>query len=407
MTLPRVRLGELLVDARVITREQLDEVLALQERDPRRLGTLLVESGLVSETQVTQILSQQLSVPWVSLQHIDFSPQLLDLVPRELADRHCLVPIFVRRVRGVGETVYVAMDDPSNEEALNQVSKTAVLPVRAMIAPPSHIRAAIASYYGPGAAGPEPVAADAAAAGPSLEPAARATPTPTPEPSASEPNSVGAEAAAPEPAVSENALDAVPPAHSGAGLPSLAFAPESLPVSQVQPVDPMIVDRVVFEPGTPMGDAAPAVNGEPEVAAEPESSDEMRPANGSGAPATRRSGARSIDGPESAPEIETREIPLQHAGRPGGRMVTLTLLDGTQVNVPVRRHAARPPSDVAPNDARGRELLAALRAVARGADPSQAVGDAQWQELFTLLVRVLLKKRLITEAELIAEIEKT
>ncbi len=102
MAAPRVLLGEMLVEAQIVSRQQLEEVLNLQKTDGRRLGTLLVEMGLVTETQVTQILSQQLSVPWGSLYHIDFSRQLLDLVPREVAERHCLVPIFVRRVRGAG-----------------------------------------------------------------------------------------------------------------------------------------------------------------------------------------------------------------------------------------------------------------------------------------------------------------
>src|SRR6266511_1690525 len=97
----RLRLGQLLVDAHILSADQLEQVLAKQKSDGRRLGTLLVESGLVSETQLTQILSQQLSVPWVSLYHIDFSRQLLDLVPEELAEQHCLIPIFVRRVRGL------------------------------------------------------------------------------------------------------------------------------------------------------------------------------------------------------------------------------------------------------------------------------------------------------------------
>jgi type IV pilus assembly protein PilB len=144
----RVLLGELLVEAQVISREALDHVLAAQKQDGRRLGTLLVELGLVTETQVTQILSQQLSIPWVSLYHIDFSRQLLNLVPRELVEKYCLVPIFVRRVRGVGETLYVAMDDPSDERAREEVSHYAGLPVRAMIAPPSDIREAIRVYYG-------------------------------------------------------------------------------------------------------------------------------------------------------------------------------------------------------------------------------------------------------------------
>ncbi len=147
---PRVRLGDLLIKAGMITQAQLDDVLALQSRDGRRLGTLLVEAGLVTETQVTQILSQQLSVPWVSLYHIDFSRQLLNLVPHEVADRNCLVPIFVRRVRGLGDCLYVAMDDPGNDRALAEVQQHSGLPVRSMIAPPSDIRNAIHAYYGGG-----------------------------------------------------------------------------------------------------------------------------------------------------------------------------------------------------------------------------------------------------------------
>src|SRR5688572_15494018 len=136
MNTTRVRLGELLVSAQIITRQQLEDVLVLQKTDGRRIGKLLVEHGIVTETQVTQILSQQLSVPWVSLYHIDFSRQLLDLVSQELAEKYCLVPIFVRRVRGSGETLYVAMDDPTDDVAQQAVAQWSGLPVRVMIAPP-------------------------------------------------------------------------------------------------------------------------------------------------------------------------------------------------------------------------------------------------------------------------------
>src|SRR5512141_1511411 len=118
----RLRLGQLLVDASIITKEQLEEVLLMQKQDGRKLGTLLVERGLINETQLTQILSQQLSVPWVSLYHVDFSKQLLSLVPKDVAAKYCLVPIYVRHVRGQGDTLYVAMDDPTNEEALKACS---------------------------------------------------------------------------------------------------------------------------------------------------------------------------------------------------------------------------------------------------------------------------------------------
>src|SRR5260221_5615073 len=153
METPRVRLGELLVRAGLISAAQLTEALGEQQRIGKRLGSLLVESGLVSETQVTQILSQQLSVPWVTVHHIDFSREMLNLVPVDAVERFCLIPIYVRRVRGLGDALYVAMDDPTNAQALAEVAERSGLHVRAMIAPPSDIRAAIRAYYG---IGPEP-----------------------------------------------------------------------------------------------------------------------------------------------------------------------------------------------------------------------------------------------------------
>src|SRR5258706_3433378 len=144
----RLRLGQLLVDAHIVAAEQLEQVLAQQKTDGRRLGTLLVENGLVTETQLTQILSQQLSVPWVSLYHIDFSRELLNLVPRDIAEKYCLVPIYIRPVRGQGDTLYVAMDDPMNEDALRECAASAGLPARPLVAAPPAVFKAHPPYYG-------------------------------------------------------------------------------------------------------------------------------------------------------------------------------------------------------------------------------------------------------------------
>ncbi len=143
-----MRIGELLVEAKLITKEQLEVALASQHKSGQKLGQVLIELGIVNETQLTQALSQQLSVPWVSLYHIDFSRELLNLVPQELAEQYCLVPVFVRRVRKQGETLYVAMGDPTHEAALAAVTQSASLPVRPMIASPTDIRSAIRVYYG-------------------------------------------------------------------------------------------------------------------------------------------------------------------------------------------------------------------------------------------------------------------
>jgi hypothetical protein len=143
----RLKLGELLVETGLITREALESALARQKTDGRRLGELLVADGVISESRVTQVLSQQLSVPWVSLSHIDFSRQLLNLVPADCAEKYGLVPIYVRRAKNREQTLYVAMTDPTDPIPLEEVAKFSGLPVRPMIAPASDIRSAIRAYY--------------------------------------------------------------------------------------------------------------------------------------------------------------------------------------------------------------------------------------------------------------------
>jgi type IV pilus assembly protein PilB len=141
------RIGELLVEGGVLSQSQLEQALFAQRKDGRKLGQLLIELGLVSETQLTQTLSRQLSVPWVSLYHVDFSRSLLNLLSREIAERYCVVPILVRRVRKQGDTLYIAMDDPTNDSAIDEIARAVSLAVKPMIACPSDIRAAIRVYY--------------------------------------------------------------------------------------------------------------------------------------------------------------------------------------------------------------------------------------------------------------------
>ena len=178
----RPRIGELLLEARVITRERLEEAIKAKGQDTRKIGQILIEMGAATETQLTQALSQQLSVPWVSLYHIDFSRQLLNRVPREVAERFCLVPIYVRHVRKQGDTLYVAMDDPTNLDALAEVEKSASLPVRPMIACASDIRSAIRVYYVGDGGEPRAATADVAEPAPKIiaKPAPPEKPAPPP-----------------------------------------------------------------------------------------------------------------------------------------------------------------------------------------------------------------------------------
>jgi type IV pilus assembly protein PilB len=147
MSEKRLRLGDMLVAAGMVSQAQVLEALARQKETGQRLGETLVALGYVSEAQMTQVVSNQLSIPWVNLYHVDFSRELLELVPSELAERFRLVPVYVRHVRRHGDTLYVAMDDPLNFEALQLIADTSGLPVKPMVASPTDIQNAIRVYY--------------------------------------------------------------------------------------------------------------------------------------------------------------------------------------------------------------------------------------------------------------------
>jgi hypothetical protein len=145
----RAPLGQLLVQAGLVSAEALDAVLHDQPDDGRRLGEILVARGLVSDAQLTQILSHQLALPWVSLAKVSVDPPLLALVPRALAERHRIVPVYLRR-EGDRSILYVATSDPTDQAALKACSEAARMNVRPMVAAPSDLRAAIDLWYGDG-----------------------------------------------------------------------------------------------------------------------------------------------------------------------------------------------------------------------------------------------------------------
>ncbi len=359
----RIRLGELLVDAGLLPPADLERVLELQKVDRRRLGKLLLSEGIVDEGQLTQILSHQLSVPWVSLHHIEFSRQLLNLVPAAVADAHDLVPIYVRHVRGQGQTLYLAMEDPQNEDGLAACRNHSGLPVRPMIASPSEIRRAIEVYYG---VAPRP----AVVAAPSP------TSTPAPEAPDEEPAEVAPEVSSEPPPASDDVEGESPsedPAFAGTPWPS---QPGLMPPSTPPP--PIEVPSV-----------RPPVISDPEVVFEYE---------------------------EPPPTNQPIAIP-EPAGR-APRMVALTLLDGTTIQLPARkrkpppRETGEPPpsrrlGEHGPAELTARDLVSALRAVSHGADATEVLGDnTRWEAMFAALLSLLLKKHLIADWEFVEEYKK-
>ncbi|MBN1652972.1 MAG: hypothetical protein JXA30_04275 [Deltaproteobacteria bacterium] len=141
------RIGAMLLAAGKISEQVLAEAIRTQQSTKKRLGEILVEMGHINELELTQILSNQLSVAWVSLNHVDFTEDILRLVPEELAREYTLIPVHTRIGDKGEEILYIAMDDPTNVKAMEMVSEVTNMHVRPMIAPPSEIRRAIETHY--------------------------------------------------------------------------------------------------------------------------------------------------------------------------------------------------------------------------------------------------------------------
>jgi hypothetical protein len=174
-------LGRLLVTSGLLTQEALDDALTLQQSDGRRLGEILAEKGLVRPHQLAQFLSHQLACPWVSLQRVEISREAVDVLPRSVAIKHHMVPVHLRSTKGA-TTLYVAMDDPTDDVALAAATAATTMPVKAMVALPSEIRTHLERLYGDSPT-PPPVGVSISVKPDGLKPTSPPKPPP-PRPSA-------------------------------------------------------------------------------------------------------------------------------------------------------------------------------------------------------------------------------
>lgn len=143
-------LGKVLIEAGVLTPKALDDLLSAHKNEKRRLGDLLVEKKLVKPDQMAQAVSKHLSCPFISLERLETIPQnVLSLIPKQVAEEFHVVPVHLRVTTGV-KTLYVATDDPTDEDALAECAFAAAMKVRAMVAISADISQALAKFYGIG-----------------------------------------------------------------------------------------------------------------------------------------------------------------------------------------------------------------------------------------------------------------
>ncbi|MBI4365097.1 MAG: Flp pilus assembly complex ATPase component TadA [Candidatus Latescibacteria bacterium] len=139
----RKKLGEYLLEAGLINEQQLKEALRRQRQTHEPLGHVLARQGMVTEADICRVLHQQLGLPIVDLQSIAIDDQVIALVREDLAKKYTAIPIELEN----RSTVRVAMADPLNAQALEDIRFQSGYFVRPVLAPPSEISEAISKYY--------------------------------------------------------------------------------------------------------------------------------------------------------------------------------------------------------------------------------------------------------------------
>src|SRR4030066_992756 len=136
------RLGQLLITSNIITEDQLKEALGLQRKEGGRLGTNLVKLGYITEEKLVAFLSRQYNVPAINLTDYKIDLSLLKLIPIDMARKYLIMP-----VARVGATITIAMVDPSNVFAIDDVKFRTGYNVEVVVSSESSILNDISTHY--------------------------------------------------------------------------------------------------------------------------------------------------------------------------------------------------------------------------------------------------------------------
>ena len=138
-----VKLGDLLVKAKLVTPEQVDAALLSQRTEGGKFGEALIRIGAASEQDITETLSQQFGVPSIDLAHFDIDPSIIKVVPGEVARKYGVLP-----VNKTGATLTIAMSDPTNVFAMDDIKFMTGYNVEPVVASEASLRRAIDKHYG-------------------------------------------------------------------------------------------------------------------------------------------------------------------------------------------------------------------------------------------------------------------
>ena len=135
-------LGEMLIDCRLITREQLEEALALQKEKGGLLGNLLVSLGYINEEAIAQALTAQYGFPYLPLAGYEIDPEVAKIIPEHVAKQYGLIA-----VDRVGSILTVAMSNPLNTEAIEDVEMLTHYKVQVFVTTSADVANSIKGVY--------------------------------------------------------------------------------------------------------------------------------------------------------------------------------------------------------------------------------------------------------------------
>ncbi len=137
------RIGDLLIEADLLTEEQLEEAVNIQNKTGERLGSILIDYNYVNEAQVMEVMEFQLGIPFIDLNNITISQEVQKLIPYQLVMRHNAVPVKLEM-----KLLYVAMEDPLNFIAIEDIRIATNLEIVPVISYKKAILNAINKLYG-------------------------------------------------------------------------------------------------------------------------------------------------------------------------------------------------------------------------------------------------------------------
>src|ERR1700726_935630 len=137
------RLGEILIKESLITSDQLRQAIEHQKANGGRLGTCLMKLGFITEDEITGVLSRQYGVPSINLKFYEVDASVIKLIPQDTAVRYQIVPLS-----RVGSTLTIAMTDPTNVFAMDDIKFMTGFNVEPVVASETSINEAIAKFYG-------------------------------------------------------------------------------------------------------------------------------------------------------------------------------------------------------------------------------------------------------------------